>query len=301
MPFYFAYGSNMDEKQMKERCPNSKRIGKGILADHKIGFTRFSKKRDSAVADILVSTGDLVWGIIYELTENDLAKLDVVEGHPRAYVRKKMTILKVTKNHFYLDDDMLISKEFEKIECETYEVVNKTYGLYPNLSYLRIMLDAAFDDFFPMAYQRKLQEFGKENYHQKLSIIIDELIQMEDLLKRGNFPIKVKKQKEWGGANLVITGNQTRKDQLNHEYPHDLVVLTPHWRELSWIVDTIYWNERMYWQIDYSNKHYILEQFGLACLKYQEMYPNDDSPSGICLAVLYSAYKVFTIDFYKEF
>lgn len=301
MPFYFAYGSNMDEKQMKERCPDSKRIGKGLLPDHKIGFTLFSKNRESAVADILVSPGNDVWGIIYELTESDLKKLDVIEGHPNAYVRKKLTILKTTGIHFYEDDILPTYKDFVEIECETYEVVNKTFGLHPKLDYLQIMLNAAFDDFFPIVYQKTLHEFGISDYNKKLSIILDVFIEMENLLKNGNYPVEVKKQKEWGGANLVITGKQSRKEQLNNEYPHDLVVLTPHWRQLSWLVQTIYWDERINWKVDYLNKHYVLKQFGLAALEHQQKYPNDPNPRGICLAVLYAAYKVFTVDFYKEF
>jgi hypothetical protein len=40
---------------------------------------------------------------------------------------------------------------------------------------------------------------------------------------------------------------------------------------------------------------------GEAAIQYQQEYPNDNNPKGICLAVLYSAYKVFTSDLYKEY
>ncbi len=53
MPIYFAYGSNMCEEQMKTRCSNYKMIGVAVLLDYKLGFTKYSKKWDSAVADIL--------------------------------------------------------------------------------------------------------------------------------------------------------------------------------------------------------------------------------------------------------
>jgi len=79
------------------------------------------------------------------------------------------------------------------------------------------------------------------------------------------------------------------------------VVLTPHWRELSWLVQTLYWDEKIAWQVDAGNKYYILNQMGEAAIQYQQEYPNDNNPKGICLAVLYSAYKVFTSDLYKEY
>ena len=75
MPLYFAYGSNMDYSQMIRRCPDSKLIGKAILQDHKIAFTRFSAKWNGAFTDILVSPSDSVWGILYEVSEYDLRKL----------------------------------------------------------------------------------------------------------------------------------------------------------------------------------------------------------------------------------
>ena len=40
---------------------------------------------------------------------------------------------------------------------------------------------------------------------------------------------------------------------------------------------------------------------GIAAESHLILYPNDESPVDICLAVLYAAYKVFTIDFYKVY
>jgi len=100
---------------------------------------------------------------------------------------------------------------------------------------------------------------------------------------------------------LVITGDILRKEQLNTNYPDDLVVLTKHWRELSWLVTSLYHDEDISWQVDASNKHYVLEQMGKAAEDYLNLYPNDESAIDICLAVLYGAYKVFTIDFYEVY
>ena len=104
-----------------------------------------------------------------------------------------------------------------------------------------------------------------------------------------------------GWCNLVITGDVLRKEQLNASYPHDLVVLTKHWRELSWLVTSLYHDKDISWQVDASNKHYVLEQMGKAAEDYLNLYPNDESTIDICLAVLYGAYKLFTIDFYKVY
>jgi hypothetical protein len=57
--------------------------------------------------------------------------------------------------------------------------------------------------------------------------------QLLELAVAGFNTLSVKNQEEWAGANLVVTGDILRKEQLNTNYPHDLVVLTKHWRELQ--------------------------------------------------------------------
>jgi hypothetical protein len=163
------------------------------------------------------------------------------------------------------------------------------------------MLDAAFENCFPKSYQKFLHQFGKSDYEDRLQHTFDALLDLQGLVESVQFPSDVAKQEEWGGANLVVTGSKKRKSQLNRDYPDVLVVLTPHWRELSWLIHKIYWDNQIAWQVDYTNKHYVLHEFGTAALEYQKENPDDSSPRGVCLAVLYRAYRIFTIDFYGEY
>ena len=289
---YFAYGSNMSTEQMFNRCPNSKYLGYGYLKDHKIVFTRMSQKRQGGVADILFSENDEVWGLFYSLTNDDLASLDRHEGYPDTYTRSNFSC--------YIVNDSLNTGQAEQITAMAYTVVNKSpITIPPSLNYLKILQDAAFEHAFPEKYQKTLSKFGLKNYNEKLEKAIDTFLHYQSILSEGKFPAEIKNFEEWGGANLVITGNHARKEQLNKDYPLDLVVITPHYHELSWLVNTLYNDESIAWQVDSSNKHYVLKQMGLAALEYLEDNPNDKNPNGICLSVLYKAYKVFTIDFYK--
>ncbi len=77
---YFAYGSNMDWAQMKERCPSATFVGVAALRDHRIGFTRKSIKRGCGVADALKHLGRDLWGVVYALSDADSAQLDRSEG-----------------------------------------------------------------------------------------------------------------------------------------------------------------------------------------------------------------------------
>jgi len=290
---YFAYGSNMSYEQMKERCPGSKSLGVARLNGFRLDFTKISTIRGGGVADIVESADDCVYGVLYSITDDDLANLDVKE---KGYTRHTLTCFKY--------DDILDYNPLKgtNIDALVYTVVNKsTTTIPPSMEYLKIILDAAFYQMFPAKYQKMIYRFGYPNYNERLKKAIDQFVRYQTLVSEGNFPAEVQSQEEWGGANLVITGDVLRKEQLNASYPHDLVVLTKHWRELSWLVTSLYHDKDISWQVDASNKHYVLEQMGKAAEDYLNLYPNDESTIDICLAVLYGAYKVFTIDFYKVY
>ena len=78
---YFAYGSNMDPRQMRKRCPSYRFVSIAKLADHKLAFTRRSPSRRCGVADVTPSPGNEVWGVLYHIkTKRDVAVLDKAEG-----------------------------------------------------------------------------------------------------------------------------------------------------------------------------------------------------------------------------
>lgn len=284
---------------MMERCPNAKYFGMGFLQDYKLAFTRYSPKWNSAVADILVSPGDVVWGLIYILNNDDLENLDILEGHPTIYRRIKEKVFKYIPKSKRIGHGVSLN-DYKLIDVEVYEVVNKDLNLFPNINYLSKMQDGAFENSFPSKYQEELYRFGLKDYNKKLQIAIDCLLEIKHQIEFKDISKKAIKQQEWGGANLVVTGSIDRKEQLNREYPQDLVVLTPYWREIAWVIVAVY-DEKISWQVDYMNKYYVFEQLGQAALEYQLKEPNDPTYKGICLAVLNRAYKVFISDFYKEF
>ncbi len=283
----------MSFEQMKERCPGSMYLGVARLNGYKLGFTKMSTIRGGGVADIVESADDCVYGILYSLTDDDLSVLDVKEN---GYKRQTLT--------FFKYDDLLDYNPLKgsDVEAMVYTVVNKSITtIPPSMEYLKIILDAAYMSMFPTKYQNMIYSFGYPNYNERLQKAIDQLVGYQTLVSVGNFPEAVKNQEEWGGANLVITGDILRKEQLNTNYPHDLVILTKHWRELSWLVTSLYHDKDISWQVDASNKYYVLGQMGKAAEEYLILNPNDESAIDICLAVLYGAYKVFTIDFYKVY
>lgn len=95
---YFAYGSNMDCGQMRKRCPSARFMGIALLPDHKLAFTRKSETRGCGVADAVPDADRRVWGVVYEIDDIDVDKLDKCEGYragreTNSYWRRERLIL----------------------------------------------------------------------------------------------------------------------------------------------------------------------------------------------------------------
>ena len=78
---YFAYGSNMDWCQMRHRCPSAMFVAVAVLPDHELRFPRKSQNRGCGVADAGAVEGSEVWGVVYQIDEQDVGKLDANEGY----------------------------------------------------------------------------------------------------------------------------------------------------------------------------------------------------------------------------
>ncbi|TFK30175.1 hypothetical protein FA15DRAFT_581583 [Coprinopsis marcescibilis] len=80
-PLYFGYGSNLWLDQMFRRCPDSKLRGLARLDDWKWIIS------ERGYANIVPSPGDIVYGLVFHLSQADEDKLDVYENVPIAYVK----------------------------------------------------------------------------------------------------------------------------------------------------------------------------------------------------------------------
>lgn len=90
--YYFAYGSNLDQQQMKERCSKARFIKRVYLENYEFVYDGYSVYRKWAVANIVAKEGAIVWGALYEITEEDLEKLNKHEGYPASYKREKLIV-----------------------------------------------------------------------------------------------------------------------------------------------------------------------------------------------------------------
>lgn len=89
---YFAYASNLNLKQMAQRCPEAKAGVTATLPNYKIIFTGYQRGRGGASATIQYSKGNKVIGGIYKVNEAGLRKLDKYEDYPHVYKHLNVTV-----------------------------------------------------------------------------------------------------------------------------------------------------------------------------------------------------------------
>lgn len=87
--YYFAYGSNLNKKQMRTRCPDSRPLFTAVLPNYKLVFTGWSREWRGGKASIKSLRGEKVRGAIYEAGELCLRKLD---GYEAGYARMNVTV-----------------------------------------------------------------------------------------------------------------------------------------------------------------------------------------------------------------
>ncbi len=98
MILYFAYRSNLDCAQMRERCPSVRFRCIAKLQDYRLAFSRCSSTRGCGVADVVPEKGRVVWGVVYEIDDADVTELDHNEGFREgravnSYTRRVVTVL----------------------------------------------------------------------------------------------------------------------------------------------------------------------------------------------------------------
>lgn len=122
--YYFAYGSNLNRKQMAERCPDSKPEFMVTLPNYKLIFTGWSRKWHGGVASIRPFRGEKVIGAIYEISDRDLRSLDRYEGYPAIYNRVNV---------------MVWTETGEQVEAVTYIKVTQSEQTQPSREYLAVI------------------------------------------------------------------------------------------------------------------------------------------------------------------
>lgn len=135
--WYFAYGSNMNTEQLENRIGRRGVSWKiACLPGYELVFDKPSCD-GTGYANIRVKAEATVYGVLYELTEPELRKLDAYEGVPRHYRREKI---------------VAVLEDGERVVAETYIAVLTREVLRPSEGYLSRIIEGAEEHGLPADY-----------------------------------------------------------------------------------------------------------------------------------------------------
>jgi len=91
--FYFAYGSNLNQRQMAKRCPDFRTVSPAMAFGYRLVFPRPDSQWQGGVAGIVADHEAHIEGAVYKLSDRDLQALDDYEGVADGeYTRTKIQV-----------------------------------------------------------------------------------------------------------------------------------------------------------------------------------------------------------------
>jgi hypothetical protein len=116
---------------------------KAYLPNFRVEFRFFSKKRQGGISSIMLHPGNLVRGVIYDVPENEMLELDVLESVPEGMYARE-TFLVLGEDSFWHEADL-------------YKVVHPEGPFTPARSYVELMLEGAKEHNLEKSYVESLQ------------------------------------------------------------------------------------------------------------------------------------------------
>ena len=158
---YFAYGSNLDWRQMKCRCRSARSVGRARLNGYRLDFTHESSNRGCGVADVIAQPSSIVWGVLYEIPDDyDVARLDASEGYHPGGPREGNTYERITLTVEQVDD---AGTSVAPRAAQVYVIVRKQENCHPDRAYRDLIVNGGRfwnlpEDYVAQIAQVPLQE-----------------------------------------------------------------------------------------------------------------------------------------------
>ena len=122
---YFAYGMNSNVTEMANRCPNSVNLGPAQIDNFEFVFRTH--------ADIAPKKGAVCYGVLWEISEDNLDELDQLEGYPSYYTRFSVAVTTAESTTYAL----------------VYQMTNQTHDGKPYPKYLQLVTEGYKENNIP--------------------------------------------------------------------------------------------------------------------------------------------------------
>jgi gamma-glutamylcyclotransferase len=140
---HFAYGSNMSTEFVREHCPSARFIMRAQLPNFTVQFRYYSETYGGGISSIVESPGEMVNGVIYEIDEDELLALDILESVPQGLYRR--------------DTFQVLGEDGTWHLADLYRVANPSGPYTPSKKYVSYMVTGAKEHQIDPEYTAKLE------------------------------------------------------------------------------------------------------------------------------------------------
>ena len=141
---YFSYGSFLDSYTLRRHAPNAEYVSNVFLPDFEVQFNFLSKTYDGGVTSVEPAPGLKAFGVIYDVPQEEIEKLDIVEGVPAGiYYRETVTV---------------VNKDGKEYQAETYRTSDPKGPFTPTMRYLVLMIKGAKEHGLDPDYIKELED-----------------------------------------------------------------------------------------------------------------------------------------------
>ncbi|XP_017059093.1 gamma-glutamylcyclotransferase-like [Drosophila ficusphila] len=175
---YFGFGSNMLADRIHIQNPTAVKIGPALLPDYRLDFAFESGRWGGAVATIVPTLGDHVWGTLWEIDLSNLPDIDNQEGvHEGIYESRTVYVTLRTESKQTPARAYLLTKQ---PETNLYELSMDSVpaSRQPSKTYLQCLVKGAIESSVPEEYVRRLKGI-KHNGH--VATKLEEKLELQNI------------------------------------------------------------------------------------------------------------------------
>ena len=139
---YFAYGSNLSTRRLRQRVTSAQLVTKGTLQGHQLRFHKIGRDGTAKCNAFYTGCeGDVLYGAVYNIDPKQRVHLDQAEGLGKGYEIKRTAVI--------VNDD-------QHLEAFTYYATRINADILPFHWYREHVLTGAREHNFPDHYIEKI-------------------------------------------------------------------------------------------------------------------------------------------------
>ena len=137
---YFGYGTLLGLTQMRRNYPSAEVLGLAFYDQHELGFWRYADASDGGCT-IVYNPDSILFGVLYRLSEDDMANLLTVGGLAEWYEARELDVTRVTGG---------------RVRAITLRVEGNRGPWIPPTAYASLVTNGAVEANLPAEYRAKL-------------------------------------------------------------------------------------------------------------------------------------------------